>query len=61
MPAPAAMPTAHSKMKRVHNRKKGRKFSGSTLRIAQRILEGRPRTNKRRSKNGDTRKSIELV
>jgi hypothetical protein len=48
-------------MKRVRNRKKGRSYSGSTLRIAERILLGRPRPEKKNNKlntkdYGDTSK-----
>tara|TARA_R110002153_G_scaffold273383_1_gene444189 strand:- start:5450 stop:5596 length:147 start_codon:yes stop_codon:yes gene_type:complete len=37
-------------MKRVSNRKKGRSYSGSTLRIAERILMGIPRPEKKNKK-----------
>lgn len=44
-------------MKLVSNRKKGRSYSGSTLRIAERILKGVPRKEKKTKKGidyGDT-------
>lgn len=31
----------------IRNRSKGRRFSGSTLRIAERIVEGRPRPQRK--------------
>lgn len=40
-------------MVRVRNRKKGRTYSGSTLRIAERILLGRPRPEKKKLKHKD--------
>jgi len=41
-------------MKKVSNRKKGRSYSGSTLRIAERILLGRPRPEKKNKKINTT-------
>lgn len=35
------------KPRRIRNRKKGRSFSGSTMQIAQRIAEGRPRPERK--------------
>lgn len=49
------------KMKSIRNRSKGRRLSGSTMRIAQRISEGRPRPLTRRQKRDNNKYTEEVT